>query len=49
MTEALSTALTAIKGDVTGALGAAAPIGISIMGIFLAWRYGVKFFKGLSK
>lgn len=49
MAEQLTTALNLIKGDVMGAIGAAAPIALGIMGTFLAWKYGVKFFKGLAK
>jgi len=45
----LETALTAAKTDIMGNLTMAAPIAISIMGAFLAWKYGVKFFKGLAK
>lgn len=46
---ALTTALTTIKTDALAALGAVAPVGIAIMGAFLVWRYGIKFFKGLAK
>jgi len=49
MEAALTTALTSIQGTILGALAAAAPVGITVMGTFLAWRYGVKFFKSLSK
>lgn len=49
MGEAMTTAFTAIKTDILGGITAVAPIAIGIMGAFLAWRYGSKFFKGLSK
>lgn len=49
MVETLTTALTAVKTDVLGAIAAAAPVGLTIMGTFLAWRYGTKFFKSISK
>lgn len=42
-------ALTTIAGDVTGVLGGVAPIALGIAGTFLAWRYGMKFFKSISK
>lgn len=48
-TTAISTALTAIKTDIVAVLEVAAPIAIGVMGIFLAWRYGIRFFKSLSK
>lgn len=46
---ALSTALTSIQTDVTSVIGTVAPIAVSIMGIFLVWRYGIRFFKTISK
>lgn len=42
-------ALTKTAGDITSTLGSIAPIGLGIAGLFLAWKYGMKFFKGLSK
>ncbi len=41
--------LDIIKVDVLGALAVVAPIAIAILGIFLVWRYAIRFFKGLSK
>lgn len=49
MSEAIVTALTSVKTDAVAALAAVAPIAIAIMGGFLVWKYGVKFFKGLAK
>jgi len=46
---ALTGALTTVKGDVVSAVTVIAPIAIVIMGIFLVWKYGIRFFKGLSK
>lgn len=46
---AMQTALTTVQTDAIGALGIVAPIAIVIMGAFLVWRYGIKFFKGLAK
>jgi len=40
---------TTIKDDVIATLGAVAPLGLGIMGIFLAWRYGRKIFKIVAK
>lgn len=46
---ALTTALTTVKTDALSALAAVAPLAIAIMGAFLVWKYGVRFFKGVSK
>lgn len=46
---AMTTALTAVKSDSLEALAAVAPVAIAIMGAFLVWRYGIKFFKSLAK
>lgn len=46
---ALTTALNVIKTDIVSVLAIVAPIAIGILGIFLVWKYGMKFFKGLSK
>lgn len=46
---AMTTALTGVKTDAISALGIVAPIAIGIMGAFLVWRFGVRFFKGLAK
>lgn len=45
----VTTALTTVAGDVTATLASVAPIGLTIAGTFLVWRYGMKFFKSLSK
>lgn len=42
-------ALQSVASDITGVLSAIAPIGIGIVGVFLVWRYGMRFFKSLSK
>ena len=46
---ALTTALGVIKTDVISVLAIVAPIAVAILGIFLVWKYGIKFFKGLSR
>lgn len=46
---AMTTALTTIKTDALSALAAVAPVAIGIMGAFLVWKYGIKFFKGIAK
>lgn len=47
--QAMSTALTGIKTDALSVLSTVAPIAIGIMGAFLVWRYGIRFFKSLAK
>lgn len=49
LVEDVTTALTTVAGDITGVLGAIAPIALGIVGVFLVWRYGMRFFKSLSK
>ena len=49
LVEDVTTALTSVANDITGVLGAIAPIGLGIVGVFLVWRYGMRFFKSLSK
>lgn len=49
VTSSMTTAMDTVKGDTLSAIGAVAPIGIGIMGAFLVWRYGIKFFKSISK
>lgn len=41
--------LTSIAGDITSTITAIAPIALGIVGVFLAWKYGMKFFKSISK
>lgn len=47
--ESITTAFTSIQTDIIAALAAIAPIAILVMGTFLIWRMGTKFFKGLAK
>lgn len=46
--DAIVTALTNVATEATGVLSSVAPIAITIMGAFLVWKLGIKFFKGLS-
>lgn len=45
----VTTALTSVQGDIMGVITAVAPIALGIAGAFLVWKYGMKFFKGISK
>ena len=49
MAEAVTEALQTIATDIQGVLTAVAPIAIGIAGVFLVWRYGLRFFKSISK
>lgn len=46
---AITEALNTIQADAMSVLAAVAPIAISIAGAFLVWRYGMRFFKAISK
>lgn len=46
---ALSTAFTAVQGDIVKMILVALPIGLTVMGLSVAIRYGVKFFKTVLK
>lgn len=45
----MGTAMAPVKTDALAALATVAPYGIAIMGAFLVWKYGIKFFKSLAK
>lgn len=49
VTTSMTTALTAVKTDALAAISAVAPIALAIMGVFLVWKYGIRFFKSVSK
>lgn len=46
---ALISAFESTQGQILANLLAVAPIALVIMGTFLSFRYGVRFFKALSK
>lgn len=46
---AMTTVFTSVAGSITDGLASVAPIAVPVMGAYLVWRYGVKFFKGLVK
>lgn len=45
----VAAALQSTASDITSVLGSVAPVALGIGGVFLAWRYGMRFFKSLSK
>lgn len=46
---ALVEAVTAVAGQMTGALGDILPIALPVMGAILVVRYGMKVFKSFAK
>lgn len=47
--DSVVSALTTTASEVTSTIAKIAPIALGIAGTFLVWRYGMKFFKSLSK
>lgn len=45
----MSTAFSSAKTDILSGLNTVAPYGIAIVVVFLVWKYGISFFKKLSK
>jgi hypothetical protein len=48
MKTAFSNAIDSVKDDVTGMITVAMPAGLAIMGINLAVRLGINFFKSIA-
>lgn len=46
---AVTGAFTSLKDDVIATLGAIAALAVTVMGIFLAWKYGRKIFNQVAK
>lgn len=49
ISSSMSTAMGGVKTDTLSAIATVAPIAIGIMGVFLVWKYGIRFFKSISK
>ena len=47
--ESVSTALGLVASDILATIAAIAPVALTIAGAFLVWKYGMKFFKSVSK
>lgn len=45
----VASALQTTADSITSVLGSVAPVALGIVGVFLAWKYGMRFFKSLSK
>ena len=48
-TSSITESLNGLATQVTGAIGEIAPIAIPVMGVFLIWKLGTRFFKGVAK
>lgn len=46
---AVATALTTIATNIINTISAVAPVAISIVGVFLVWKFGIRFFKSVAK
>lgn len=49
VSESIGSALQDVATDAMSVLSTVAPIAIGIAGAFLVWRYGMRFFKSISK
>lgn len=47
--DSVTTSLTSIAGEITSTITSIAPIAIGIVGVFLVWKFGMRFFKSVSK
>lgn len=46
---AVAGALTTIAGEITSTITSVAPVAIGIVGVFLVWKFGIRFFKSVAK
>lgn len=46
-TSKLTEVLTSVATSIKDVIGQVAPIALGVTALFLVWKYGVKFFKGL--
>lgn len=46
---AVVSALETVASDIKATITSIAPVALSIAGVFLVWRYGMRFFKSISK
>ena len=48
-TSAIVSALTTVAGNMTSAIGDIAPVALTVTGVVMAWKFGVRFFKSVAK
>lgn len=46
--DTMGTAFTAVQTDFTATVAKIAPIAIAIVGVFLVWKFGLRFFKSVT-
>ena len=46
---AVASALSTIATNITTTINAVAPVAIGIVGVFLVWKFGIRFFKSVAK
>lgn len=46
---AVTSALTTIATNITTTINSVAPVAIGIVGVFLVWKFGIRFFKSVAK
>lgn len=46
---AVASALSTIATDITTTITAVAPVAVGIVGVFLVWKFGIRFFKSVAK
>ena len=46
---AVASALSTIASDITTTITAVAPVAVGIVGVFLVWKFGIRFFKSVAK
>lgn len=46
---AVTSALTTIATNITTTINSVAPVAVGIVGLFLVWKFGIRFFKSVAK
>lgn len=41
--------LSTVAGDITNTITQIGPVACGIVGLFLAWKFGIRFFKSVAK
>ena len=47
--DAVASSLSTIAEEITGTITQVAPVAIGIVGVFLVWKLGIRFFKSVAK